>query len=121
MQQNVECQKDATENTIAWELFKSSIKMDVKAGIFPPSADLGNCSVTVSHIKGKLYLEIIPSETAQFEDDIAGVIVEVDEAYLNTDAIMSMAANAAQVEKAKQNRRPIKVFNPRPPMPVDKL
>jgi hypothetical protein len=94
-----------------WESFKSSISVDREKKIFKEAAFLGNCNVNISFIDGELTFEIMPSETADMDGDVEGVIINIDENNCHLDSILKMNFNARQVENAKKNEKPIKRFN----------
>lgn len=98
------------EQASRWEDFKSKIIIDRGEKIFKDPATLGNCSVTVSFMEGKLVLELMPNETANFEGDTEGVIISINEEDCHVTSIMLMAKNAKSVEDAKKNNLPIKKF-----------
>ena len=98
------------EELVRWEDFKNSIKVDRKERIFRDSAYLGKCDVNISCIDGELNLEIIPSETADLESDVEGVIVNIDENKCHLDSLLKMYRNAKTTEKAKIDKNPIKSF-----------
>ena len=98
------------EESARWEEFKRQIVIDRGQRIFKDPATLGNCSVTVSVIEGKLALELVPNETANMNGDVEGVIVNIDEDNCHVTSIMTMANNATEVVNAKNNKKPIKKF-----------
>jgi len=93
-----------------WQFFKQSIEYNAKKQIFNNAAFLGNCGVQISFTNGQLCLEIMPSETTDFEGNIEGIIVNVDENQCRIDNLLKMYFNAQKVEKAKEDKKPIKKF-----------
>ena len=93
-----------------WNEFKQGVLIDRGNRIFRDPANMGNCSVTVSLMEGKLCLEIMPNETSNMNGDVEGVIVTVDENDCHVDSIMKMVENATGVEEAKGKGLPVKSF-----------
>lgn len=88
-----------------WESFKKKCLVDKKNGIFKDTISLGNCSVGLSNLEGKLCLEIIPKEAANPKEPVEGVIVIINEEKCHADSIMKMAENARLVKKRQENRK----------------
>ena len=93
-----------------WESLKRDVSVNREEKIFPTPTNMGNCSVNLSLIAGKLCLEIVPNETSDFDNEVEGVIVDIDENSCHVDSIMKIVENALQVEKAKKNGNPVKTF-----------
>ena len=94
----------------AWDDFKIQIETNREKGVFKKSARLGSCFVNVSFIDGELFLEITPNETVNFNGNINGLIVSIDENKCHVDDIMKMSRNALEVQDAMYNKKPIKKF-----------
>ncbi len=93
-----------------WDSFKSSITIDKTTGKFGRVAHLGNCQVLLSAMNGKLIFEIIPNETVRFGEDIATLLLSVDEEEVVRDNVVELYEIAEDVEVAKLEGKPIKVF-----------
>ena len=98
------------EESFRWETFKQNIETNRKELVFSDAKSLGQCNVLISNIDGELFLEILPLETVDFDNDIDGIIVQIDENKVHLDSIMNMEYNAQDVEQAKYWGNPIKVF-----------
>lgn len=97
------------KNKVAWEQFKRNCCPN-NEHVIQKATLLGNCNVSIGNVKGQLYLEIMPNETADFDTDIAGILVNINENDCHVDSIMTMAKNAHDTEKAKLNKKPLKIF-----------
>lgn len=97
------------KDKVVWEQFKRDCSPNNEQ-VIQQSISLGNCNVSISCFKGKLWLEIMPKETARMNRGIEGVIVGIDENACHVTSIMKMAQNANEVMAAKNSNKPIKVF-----------
>lgn len=98
------------KDNVAWEQFNRDISWNLKRGISPPITSLGNCSVSITRLKDKLYLEIVPIESVATADGINGIIIVVDKR--ETDNVqyanmMDMAKQSRLVEKDKKDKKAI--------------
>ena len=85
-----------------WNCFKNEMLIDREKKIFRDPKCLGNCIVKASYMDNKIFLEIMPTETANFSGDVEGIIIDVGENDCHVSSLMKMAKNSNEINKENQ-------------------
>lgn len=99
---------DFLESKKRWNKFEKTYECDMEKGIFPDMADLGICEVKLTKINGVSVLEIAQTQTEDPQKEIPVLCLQFKPEINDFEkSIERMVKHAEDVEKAKQERKPI--------------